>query len=169
MVIHAECKMEIQSLLKTIKPKISEHQSTEDRSHLSISLIRFVWKAWNPQNLQETFWETVFFLPTQSILLDQMLLHSAVETGILTLSYIRLWTGRRSNCKFVLDWDLCTLSICELWARNKCWYLTFFKCVWACKLDAKHWYEKDTALVAAQIWAVRKDQSGSATKIHCTL
>ena len=71
--------MEIQSLLKTIKAKISEHQST-DRSHLSISLIRFVWKSVH-KNLLEILRKAK--RPTRA---DT----SAYETGILSL--MELWT-----------------------------------------------------------------------------
>ena len=74
MVIHAECKMDIQSLLKTIKAKISD-QSTVDRSHLSISPIRFVWKSLkiSPQKPPRNS-EKLFF-PPQRFLLEQIPQH----------------------------------------------------------------------------------------------
>ena len=51
---------------------------------------------------------------------------SAVETDILTLSFIRLWAGRRSNLSLT---GICVHCLYELWTCNNCWYLTSFKCV----------------------------------------
>ena len=74
MVIHAECKMDIQSLLKTIKAKISD-QSTVDRSHLSISLIRFVWKSLKISPQKPSRNSEKLFFPPQRFLLEQIPLH----------------------------------------------------------------------------------------------
>ena len=150
MVIHAECKkMDIQSLLKTIKAKISD-QSTVDRSHLSISLIRFVWKSLKiSENLAtktfQKFWETVFSSTKVLTGADT----SAPLAGILNLIY----AGSQCLCP---GWDVCFLST-VMWVFNTCWAWTefFFNLIWFPQNENQH-FSSCSCLV---VWT---DQSQSA-------